>query len=200
MCRLRWTPYDWITRMPWAHHPERTKMNGTNLRILQLNVMKSRPALINDEEIGRCDIHLIQKPPLSAYQTHVDHRIWHRCELTFAEESTRKRSLISFNKRISMSAHQQVDCNHPDVTAIKLWTEDSRMLLFSVYIQPVDYHHRYEVQSIQSTLDKIESTIGRHAKHATSTRPTTLLIAGDFNRHHPAWSNDPILASTSSPT
>ena len=170
-------------------------MNQTNLRILQLNVMKSRSvmeALINDEEIGRCDILLIQEPPLSAYQTHVNHRLWHRYEPTSDEENTRKRSLIYVNKRISTSAHRQIECIHPDVTAAKLWTENSQMLLFSVYIQPVDYHHLYEVQSMQSTLDKIESTIGRHAEHATSIRPTTQVLAGDFNRHHPAWSNGPV--------
>lgn len=66
------------------------------------------------------------------------------------------------------------------------------MLLFSVYIQPVDYHHLYEVQSIQSTLDKIESAIERHMEHATPTQTTTLVLAGDFNRHHPTWSNDPV--------
>jgi hypothetical protein len=90
-------------------------------------------------------------------------------------------------KRISTSAHQQVECIHPDVTAIKVWTETSQMLLFSVYIQPIDYHHLYETQSIQATLGKIESTIAEHSEHA-SPFPLILVLAGDFNRHHPAWS------------
>ena len=170
-------------------------MNRSNLRILQLNVMKSRPvmeALINDEEIGGYDVLLIQEPPLSAYYTHVSHRSWHRYEPTFDEEGTRKRSLIYVNKRISTSAHRQVDCMHPDVTAIKVWTENNQMLLFSVYIPPVDYHHLYEVQSMQPTLDVIESTIGTQATDAASPRRTVLVIAGDFNRHHPAWSDGPV--------
>ena len=48
--------------MPWTSHPENQTMNRSNLRILQLNVMKSRPvmeALINDEEIGGYDVLLI---------------------------------------------------------------------------------------------------------------------------------------------
>ena len=147
-------------------------MNRTNLRILQLNVMKSRPvmeSLINDEEIGRYDVLLIQEPPLSAYYTHVSHRLWHRYEPTFDEEGTRKRCLIYVNKRISTLAHRQVECTHPDVTAIKLWTENSQMVLFSVYIPPVDYHHLYEVQSMAPTLEAIKSTIGTYAIEVASS-------------------------------
>ena len=88
----------------------------------------------------------------------------------------RKRSLIYVNKRISTSAHRQVDCAHPDVTAIKLWTESSEMLVFSVYAQPIEYHHLYEVQSMQPTLDKIESAIRLHTVDSLS--PTTLIVAG----------------------
>lgn len=134
--------------MSWTNHPEVKTMNETNLRILQLNVMKSRAvmeALINDEEVENIDILLIQEPPMSAYHTHVHHRLWHKYEPTFNEENVRKRNLIYINKRISTSAHRQVDCAHPNVTAIKLWTESSEMLIFSVYAQLIDYHHLYEV-------------------------------------------------------
>ena len=53
-------------------------MNQANLRILQLNMMKSRAgmeALINDQQTADLDILLIQEPPLSAYQTYVNHRL-----------------------------------------------------------------------------------------------------------------------------
>lgn len=173
-------------------------MNQANLRILQLNMMKSRAgmeALINDQQTGDLDMLLIQEPPLSAYQTHVNHRYWHRYQPTFDTFDTtgnddgpiRQRSLLYVNKRISTSAHRQIQCNHPDVVAIKTWTEHSQTLIFSVYIQPVDYRRMYEEQSIQDTLDQIEVTIRQHT--AATTIPTTLILAGDFNRHHPAWSN-----------
>ena len=81
---------------------------------------------------------------------------------------------------------------HPDVTAIKVWTENNQILLFSVYIPSVDYHHLYELQSMQPTLDVIESTIGTYATDAASPRRTVLVIAGDFNRHHPVWSDGPV--------
>ena len=142
--------------------------------------MKSRSvheALINDEEIEGFDVLLVQEPPLSAYQTPVNHRSWHKYDPTFEEEGIRKRSLIYVNERISTSAHRQVDCIHPVVTAIKLWTESSRMLLFSVYIQPVDYHHLYEVQSMQPTLDNIESTIQAHSTDSTCSRYIEMTMA-----------------------
>jgi endonuclease/exonuclease/phosphatase (EEP) superfamily protein YafD len=42
--------------------------------------------------------------------------------------------------------------------------------------------------SIQSTLDEIQSTI-QQITQATD-KPTRVILAGDFNRHHPAWSKN----------
>jgi hypothetical protein len=95
-------------------------MTELNLRILQLNVYKSRPgmeALINDPKTRNLDILLIQEPPLSAYKTHVNHSAWYLYQPTTEEDKTRKRSLLYVNKRISTSLHRQVKCNHPDITA-----------------------------------------------------------------------------------
>lgn len=151
-------------------------------------------ALINDEDTKELDMLLIQEPPHSAYQTYVNHRDWQRYQPTLDSSNTtgdnnglvRPRSLLYVNRRISTSAHRQIHCNHPDVVAIKTWTEHNRTLIFSVYIQPVDYSRIYEEQSVQETLDQIELTIQQHT--GTSTIPTNLILAGDFNRHHPAWS------------
>lgn len=140
-------------------------MNQANLRILQLNMMKSRAgmeALINDQQTADLDILLIQEAPLSTYRTHVNHHLWHRYQSTSDSgndndnrnhgnnntgtnsDNTRKRSLLYVNKRISTSAHRQIRCSHPDVVAIETWTEHGQALIFSVYIQPVDYRRLYE--------------------------------------------------------
>jgi endonuclease/exonuclease/phosphatase (EEP) superfamily protein YafD len=39
---------------------------------------------------------------------------------------------------------------------------------------------------MQPTLDEIESTIREHTRDPSNQM--SLIIAGDFNRHHPAWS------------
>lgn len=54
-------------------------MLETNLRVLQLNIMKSGPrmeALINDHQSQNLDILLIQEPSITSYQTHVNHSAW----------------------------------------------------------------------------------------------------------------------------
>jgi hypothetical protein len=50
-----------------------------NLRILQLNIMKSRPgmeALINDHRSQNLDMLLIQEPPKTVYNTYMNHNAW----------------------------------------------------------------------------------------------------------------------------
>ena len=161
-----------------------------NLRILQLNIMKSKEAieaLINDKQTEDLDILLIQEPPVSAYKTHVKHRLWRRYEPTHAAEGVSKRSLIYVNKRISTSAHRQIQCNHPDIAMIKVWTDDAQILIFSVYIPPLRYNRLSQVVSMQPALDEIQTTLD--ATRRDSSKPTRTILAGDFNRHHPVWSN-----------
>jgi hypothetical protein len=116
-------------------------------------------ALINDTKTRNLDILLIQEPPLSAYKTHVNHSAWRLYQSTVEEDKTRKRSLLYVSKRISTAAHLQVRCNHPDVTAIKVWTTAAQFLIFSVYVQPAGIHQTKEEVSMQPMLDEIESTI-----------------------------------------
>jgi hypothetical protein len=55
-------------------------MTAPNLRLLKLNIWKLRAgmeALINDPQTQHLDILLIQEPPLTAYNTHVNHSAWH---------------------------------------------------------------------------------------------------------------------------
>ncbi|OQD63307.1 hypothetical protein PENANT_c468G10410, partial [Penicillium antarcticum] len=112
-------------------------MLENNLRILQLNTMKSKAgmeALINDHQSQKLDVLLIQEPSITAYRTHVNHSAWRLYQPTVESDLVRFRSLIYVNRKLSTSSHRQVRCNHPDLTAVKIWTADSQILIFSVYI------------------------------------------------------------------
>ncbi|KAJ8147384.1 hypothetical protein LV165_008823 [Aspergillus fumigatus] len=152
----------------WLNTPEAAEYLITNgLLVSQRAGME---ALINDHQTQNLDVLLIQEPPVTAYRTHVNHSAWRLYQPTYANESARFRSLLYINRRISTSSHRQILCNHPDVTAVKIWTPKVQYLLFSIYIQP---------SSIR--------------QHSTGTdKVTKLIISGDFNRHHPAWSHRPV--------
>jgi hypothetical protein len=171
-------------------------MLENSLRILQLNIMKSRAgmeALINDHQTQDLDVLLIQEPSITAYRTHVNHSAWRlyrpTVEPTVESDSIRFRSLIYVNRRLSTSSHRQVPCNHPDLTAIKIWTADTQILVFSVYIQPVPMHTPEEA-SAGPVLSAIHDTIQKTLQD--NSRTTSIILSGDFNRHHPTWAGNHI--------
>lgn len=168
-------------------------MTLPNLRLLQLNIMKSRAgmeALINDHQSQDLDMLLIQEPPMTAYRTHVNHNAWRLYRPTYSNESPRYRSLLYVNKRIATSSHRQIRCNHPDLVAVKLWTAEVQYLIFSIYIPPLDIYGTTDTTPAEPVLEEVKKTIQQHAKDAEKT--TKLILAGDFNRHHPAWSHRPV--------
>lgn len=169
-------------------------MLETNLRLLQLNIMKSGPgmeALINDHQSQDLDVLLIQEPSITSYQTHVNHSAWRLYRPTVASDEIRPRSLIYVNRKLSTSSHRQIRCDHPDITAIKIWTPDTQILLFSVYIPCVPLHAPDEATA-EPTLTAIQNTISA-ARHIDQ-KPTTIILSGDFNRHHPMWGGNHIQA------
>lgn len=168
-------------------------MTTPNLRLVQLNIWKSRAgmeALINDSQTQNLDILLIQEPPLTAYSTHVNHSAWHLYQSTCQEDTPKKRSLLYVNRRISTASHRQIKCNHPDVTAVKMWTMERQMLIFSIYVPTTNHSQPMEEVSIQAMLEEIETCIQQAIE--TTDKPTTIIMAGDFNRHHPMWSKNRI--------
>lgn len=65
--------------MPDIRHSTPITMLEDNLRILQLNIMKSRAymeALINDHQSQKLDMLMIQEPSITGYRTHVNHSAW----------------------------------------------------------------------------------------------------------------------------
>ncbi|KAJ9482382.1 hypothetical protein VN97_g11048 [Penicillium thymicola] len=98
-------------------------MLETNLRILQLNIIKSGPrieALINDHQTQNLDVLLIQEPSITTYQTYVNYSACRLYRPTPETGADRFRSLIYVNQRISTSSHRKILCNHPDIAAINI--------------------------------------------------------------------------------
>lgn len=160
-------------------------MLGTNLRVLQLNIMKSGPrmeALINDHQSQDLDVLLIQEPSITTYRTHVNHSAWRLHRPTAQLDPGRFRSLIYVNRRISTLSHRQIPCDHPDIAAIKIWTANSQILLFSIYIPPVPLFTGNDASALPA-LTAIQRSIA--AATQNEQRLTSIIVSGDFNRHHP---------------
>jgi len=85
----------------------------------------------------------------------------------FPRRWVRKRSLVYVNKRLSTSAHRQVQCNSPDISVVKVWTDDTQILILS-------------------DMTKCHRTC-QYNLRSTKYRPLSkIIMAGDFNRHRPA--------------
>lgn len=153
----------------------------SNLRILQLNIMKSGPrmeVLINDHQGQDLDILLIQEPSITTYPTHVNHSAWRLYRPTTQTDAVRFCSLVYVNRQIPTSSHRQIPCDHPDVAAIKIWTADSQTLLFSDYISPVPLFMTNDA-SAMPVLTTIENTITTAVQNEQCS--TSIIITGDFN-------------------
>jgi hypothetical protein len=110
---------DWRLAVSDASHGTPIAMLENNLRILQLNTMKSgagMEALINDHQSQKLDVLLIQEPSITAClpNTREPQRLY---QPTVESDSVRFRSLIYVNRKLSTSYHRQVRCNHPDMNA-----------------------------------------------------------------------------------
>ena len=132
---------------------------------------------------------MIQEPSISTYRTHVNHSAWRLYRPTMQTDAVRFRSLIYVNRRVSTSTHRQIPCNHPDVTAIKIWTAESQILIFSIYIPPVPLFTGDDASALPA-LTAIQNTIT--AATQNEQRSTSTILSGDFNRHHPMWGDNHI--------
>ena len=166
----------------------------TILKILQLNTMRSKAcmeALINDKQTAEIDILLIQEPSISYYRTHTQHRCWQLYQPNPAANSEgRCRSLIYVNKRLSPSAHKQVQCNNLDATGILVNTSAGSILVFSVYIPPIGGTREAAEAELQNTLQALDMTITQNTPNSDGA--CHLVIGGDFNRQDPLWGGDNI--------
>ena len=168
-------------------------MNNRRLRILQLNIRKTRAsteAFINDSDTNKFDILLVQEPSTSKYRPHVQHRQWQLYKPTRSDDNKRERSILYINKRLSSASYRQIDCDSTDVVAISILTPMSKFLIFSVYTPPIDVCTAANGTELQPTLEAINQTI-QEASPEIGDR-LRVIIAGDFNRHHPSWGHNRI--------
>ncbi|CEJ62845.1 Putative Reverse transcriptase [Penicillium brasilianum] len=146
-------------------------------------------ALINDHQSQNLDALLIQEPSINTYRTHVNHSAWRLYRPTVETDAVRFRSLIYVNRSLSTSSHRQIPCSHPDIVAIKIWTAESQTLIFSVYIPPIPLYTP-DNASAEPALTAIQNTISDALRD--DRRSTKIILAGDFNRHHPTWGGNNI--------
>jgi hypothetical protein len=119
-------------------------MGGKQLRVLQANLRKgpeTQHALVNDENIKRFSLLLIQEP--ACFRTSDDqvisppttHHYWNQFVPTKTNEEGRHpvRSVIYASQEVRA---RQIDVPSPDITAIEFETQARKFLVFSVYVPP----------------------------------------------------------------
>ncbi|KAI9037315.1 nucleoside deaminase [Aspergillus affinis] len=121
------------------------------------------------------ELHQLKQARVAAYYTHVNYSAWRFYRPT-QPETPQFRSLLYVNRRISTSSHHQIQCGHPDVVAIKIWTPELQYLVFSIYIQPIATHDAFETSSNHEILTEIQRTIQEQMEQGNRT--TKLILAG----------------------
>ncbi|QRV84549.1 hypothetical protein RhiJN_12565 [Ceratobasidium sp. AG-Ba] len=149
--------------------------NRESLRIWQQNVNGSHTA---QDEILRLadpmnwDIILLQEP----YFTHLNlapvSSRWHTIYPTNHRDSDfRSLSLTLISKRLSTNEWRVIPFDSRDVTCTELTTSNGQIRIFNIY---------NDLKS-DETLELVHEHLLALPHH------TSILLAGDFNRHHPMW-------------
>src|SRR5437762_4917875 len=151
----------------------RSLQNNNELRILQNNVHKSKErtdSMINDPDTKKYLVLLLQEPYWSEYtRSSPTHQAWTLFEPTVKE--TQPRAAIYINKNLNAA---QLTLPLPDVIAVQLNTEDPKpMLIINIY-KPCN-------------KNRIENLHRCIRTHINMCKFGTIIIAGDFNLHHPLW-------------
>ena len=144
-------------------------------RFLSLNCRKQPEvlqSLLNDTSPNDFDALCIQEPParireLRAFRS----TAWHLILPTedFTSDKLPTRSAIYINKRIPSHCYTQVSTLSLDITALTFQFSDQTFLLASIYNPP----------KTDTSLRTLQQVL------ATATFP--MILAGDFNQHHPLW-------------
>ena len=148
------------------------------LRILQANLHKSKErthGILNDPDTKDYTAILLQEQFWSTYtQESPSHHSWIRYEPTNKEKMPRTATYIN-KSQISAAQISQIPLPFTDVIAIQITPrnrEEAPILIINVY-NPCD---ESLIKSLYEMLQKMKTKDG-----------TTIIIAGDFNCHHPLW-------------
>ena len=147
---------------------------NNELRILQNNLHKSKErthSILNDPDTKQYEILLLQEQYWSAFmKSSPIHHAWTLFEPT-TNNNEQPRTAIYVNNLLTAS---QVVLPINDITAIQLIITDSKPALIINVYKPCD-------RNIIPELHKLIQT------HLNINDYGTILIAGDFNSHHPLW-------------
>ncbi|TMI86169.1 MAG: hypothetical protein E6H10_00780 [Bacteroidetes bacterium] len=143
------------------------------LQILQNNVHKNKErtdSMLNNPDTKKYTVLLLQEPHWSEYKkSSPTHQAWMLFEPIIKD--TQPRAAIYINKNLNAA---QIILPFPDVVAVQITTRDPKpMLIINVY-KPCD----------ENRTESLHRCI--HA-HLDMHKFGTIIIAGDFNLHHPLW-------------
>ena len=143
------------------------------LQILQNNVHKNKErtdSMLNNPDTKKYTVLLLQEPHWSEYKkSSPTHQAWMLFEPIVKD--TQPRAAIYINKNLNAA---QIILPFPDVVAVQITTSDPKpMLIINVY-KPCD----------ENRTESLHRCI--HA-HLDMHKFGTIIIAGDFNLHHPLW-------------
>jgi len=143
------------------------------LQILQNNVHKSRErtdSMLNHPDTKKYTVLLLQEPHWSEYKkSSPTHQAWTLFEPIV--QDTQPRAAIYINKNLNAA---QITLPFPDVVAVQITTGDPKpMLIINVY-KPCDENRTESLHRCIHT-------------HLDMHKFGTIIIAGDFNLHHPLW-------------
>jgi endonuclease/exonuclease/phosphatase family metal-dependent hydrolase len=162
-----------------------TAINNDSLRILQINLNKSEKAhldILSQKVSKYYDIILIQEPHVTAFKSirtptnfrpiHPTHRF---------QSDNLVRSVIWVSRSLDTKNWITLDVTGTsDLTAIQLKGPYGTLSIFNIYNDCTHSRNKAALRRyIRDNADSILATENHH-----------MLIAGDFNRHHPLWDKD----------
>jgi hypothetical protein len=160
-------------------HANENTNNYCNLKILQCNLHKSNAkthSILNDPKSAQFAVLLLQEQNWSNYtNSSLLHPSWTVIESTTTAEQPPRTAIYVNNKILRTSSFQQTHIPFSDVTAITIMTngENKATLLINVY-NPRDH-------------DLISPLRQYLHQHINTEDYETVIMAGDFNLHHPMW-------------
>ena len=147
------------------------------LKILQYNTQKSREVMaeaFRRHQICDYDIIAVQEPYRNPVQNTSHHPAKDRFHLLY-HDSKLTRTCLFVNKRID-PATWKVEHINEDICLLQLTTLQGRVCLVNVYNDPDEEDRTRTLRTLAQELSKV-------------TSEDHLIVLGDFNLHHPQWSN-----------
>ena len=156
----------------------------SHLRIWQQNLNKSLTCqlhLLNTARPDDWDMLILQEPWIGHLGTRSSHH-WRVLypKSYYADNSKPTRSLILINANLPTNSYEQIHFDSPDVTSTKITQGTTKILVINVYN---DCKHN-------DALDAVSQFLNHQFPNDHVPDDTHIILAGDFNRHHPSWEEE----------